>query len=87
MINIAEDKAIKITYGVLGTGLALIFGFAAWMTTVKLQADQLEVKVNKIENYLEKVDEGQGQIKDSVISIDKRTTRIEVLLENLTKGE
>lgn len=82
MIEISEAQKVKVTFGVIFTVVGVLFGFAAWMTSVDLQAKEQNKKIEKIEVYLDRLDSHQDRIEDKLIIIDKRTTRIEVLLES-----
>ena len=73
-LDISEDKFLRVTYGVVGVLAVLLFGFGGWMTSVELNAKDLNKSIQSLE-----------QSKDvstaTLISIDKRLSRIEVLLE------
>lgn len=77
-MEISEDNFLKITYGVLGACFVVLFGFAAWMTSVELNAADLGDDVEHIQNQ-------QDEVQKVLQSIDKRLYRIEVLLDSLKK--
>jgi hypothetical protein len=84
ILEISEDKAIKITYGALVGMFVALCGLAAWMTSVEFNAREIKEKVEYISADQVKF---QEEVRSTLYSIDKRTSRIEVLLENKTKGE
>ena len=77
-IEISEQKALKITYSVLGVMAVTLFGFAAWMTSVELNA---QADSSRIEHITKE----QDKVGESLLSIDRRLSRIEYLLERFTK--
>lgn len=76
MLEISEDKALKVTYGALIFMLVILFGFGAWMTSVELKAQDNN-------QHLEKIDLSYDKVGEAVINIDKRLSRIEGLLERM----
>jgi len=84
ILEISEDRAIKVTYGALIGMFVALCGLAAWMTTVELNAKEIREKVEYISAGQDKF---QEEVQGTLRSIDKRTYRIELLLENQTKGE
>ncbi len=79
-LEVSDDKFLKITYSVLGTAFVVMFGFAAWITSVEINADTLGDNVKKIEIK-------QDEVQNILQSIDKRLSRIEVLLERINKED
>ena len=77
-LEISEQKALKITYSVLGIMAATLFGFAAWMTSVELTARADSTRIAHIQGE-------QDKVGDYLMSIDKRLSRIEIMLERFTK--
>lgn len=83
ILNISEDEAIRISYGALAFLIAVFIAFSAWMSSVDLNARELKSKVEYIGTEQLKF---QEEVQTTLHSIDKRTTRIETLLEQ-KKGE
>ena len=66
--------SVKITLGFLITIFTGIFGFAAWMTVMQSTANANSDSISKLQSV-------SNQLYDALISIDKRLSRIEILLE------
>jgi hypothetical protein len=78
-LEVTSEGIIKMSYSMLGTLLVLLFGFATWMTVMESRA---QAHSTAIENLTQNND----SLKELLIGIDKRLSRIETLLErNLTK--
>lgn len=77
-VEIGDDKFLKITYGFLASSFVVLIGFAAWMTSVELNANNLDKDVKHIQQQ-------QDEVELVLQSIDKRLYRIELLLERLSK--
>ena len=80
--KISDEMPIKITLGALSAVLFAIFGFAAWMTS-------MQDKANASAESIVKLELNQTMLHQTLISIDKRLARIEILLEhkNIKRGE
>lgn len=83
-LHIAQDKFIRITYGALLFIMAGIVGFAVWMANMESQAHANTESVSKLQDL-------NLKINDTLVSIDRRLQRIEIILETTTttknKGE
>lgn len=77
-LELSEDSFLKITYSFLAGGFVILFGFAAWMTSVELNAKTLDRDVHEMQ-------EKQAEVQNVLQSIDKRLYRIEMLLEQIKK--
>ena len=66
--------SIKITLGLLITMFIGIFGFATWMSVMQSTASANGDSISKLQSF-------NTQLYDTIISIDKRLARIEILLE------
>lgn len=70
---IREDKFIKISFGVLAFMASIFFSIGVWMTTIQVQANNLDTNFQKHlttgEAYREKNDERWQEIHDSLIEI------------------
>lgn len=75
-LDISEEKALKITYGAFAVLFAVIFGGAAWMTSIELHSAGTTEQIVKIK-------EEQENVQSVLIQIDKRLLRIEILLEKI----
>jgi hypothetical protein len=78
-LNIATEKSLQVTYGVLATAFVFLFALGVWVTSIEMRASTNEEKIIIIEQEYKKVGDG-------IVSIDKRLYRIEVLLEQTKKG-
>ena len=78
ILNVSPDTAIKITYGALFSIVGILLGFSAWMTSMELKAQERTDNIVKIQAQ-------SGKVEDSLMSIDKRLYRIEILLEKQSK--
>lgn len=83
-MNIAQDKFIRITYGALLFVMAGIVGFAVWMATMESKAQANSESIKDLAGL-------NLKINDTLVSIDRRLQRIEIILETTTttknKGE
>jgi hypothetical protein len=73
-LHIADDKIIKITYGALLAVLTGVVGFAVWMALMQSKAEANTESIHQLEAL--SVDTNK-----TLISIDKRLQRIEIMLE------
>lgn len=73
-LSVAEDKFIKITYGALMTVLIGIVGFAVWMALMQSRAEANTAAILRLDTVYE-------ETKKTLISIDNRLQRIEIMLE------
>ena len=77
-LEISENKALKITYGAIVVIGVTLFGFAAWMTSVELTAKADSARIEHIQS-------DQDKVGDTLVSIDKRLSRIEIMIERFIK--
>lgn len=77
-LEVSEDKFIKITYSALVYFLIGATGFAAWMTAI-----QIGTAANA--DSLVRAEGQQVEIEKTLISIDKRTARMEIMIEQYFK--
>jgi len=75
MIVVAEDKVLKITYGALAASIFVIIAFAGWLTSIELRGQANAATMQEMK-------ETSSKVEDYLRSIDKRLSRIEVMLEN-----
>jgi hypothetical protein len=87
-MEIAEDKVIKITPPIIFSFAALVFGGAAWMTAIEVNARNTNEVLIEHKVELDEIREDlKAQLKDinlkleAIQSIDRRLYRIEVKLE------
>ena len=74
ILEISESRFLKITYSAIVALGVVLFGFAAWMTSVELNAQEQSKGITRLQS-------DQDKVGSAVLSIDKRLSRIEVLLE------
>lgn len=79
-LEITNDGIVKISYGMLGASLVLLFGFATWMAVMENRAQAHTEKIGILQ-------EDADSLRDLLIGIDKRLARIEVLLERQINKE
>ena len=83
-LHVAQDKFIRITYGALLFIMAGIVGFAVWMATMESKAQANSESIKDLAGL-------NLKINDTLVSIDRRLQRIEIILETTTtnknKGE
>ena len=73
-LEIASDKLIKISYSAIIGILFTVAAFATWMTSMESKAQAHSEAIENIETKNE-------ETSRILISIDKRLSRIETLLE------
>lgn len=77
-LEIAEDKAVKISWGAIVFLLSVMFGFAAWMTSQELKAQGNSEEISKIHAQYDSVQE-------KLEIIDNKLTRVEIGIEYMRK--
>lgn len=82
-LEIAPDKTLKITFGALVGIITFVFFLAGWLISIDIRAQTTNERVDQNSIVFQDKYEKVG---DAVISIDKRLSRIEVLLENQKRG-
>lgn len=79
-MNIAQDKFIRITYGALLFIMSGIVGFAVWMATMETKAQANSESIKDLAGL-------NLKINDTLVSIDRRLQRIEIILETTTTNK
>jgi len=73
-LEVAENKFIKVSYGAMVVAIVATFGFGVWMTHMEDKTTANAIGISEVSsNFI--------QLRDILIKIDKRLSRIETLLE------
>ncbi len=78
MLDIAEDKKLKITYGALIFIMAAILTFAIWIKGIESSADSANERLDIHQDTMK-------EMREKIDNINERTIRIETLLRQIKR--